>query len=505
MLKRNFTTPEMTLILMSLAWLLLCLFFNLDLSHARYELFMDEQISFDGIMNIYHTSLDRLSWNLRDGGDYRYGRIFWNLLAFFSWPAWKIFGLSGLIVSNRMFSSLFQLSSYLLLLYTFIPKDKELYRPIGLAILILLPATLYFSHLPKPEPIQLLALSLFLASKFRWKKPLLSFFFLGIGLGAKISLLPGCLFILAWEFFSQRTKMAKKTLAFVGGCMVGAPILTYLSPRKILGYWNTIKVNALHGSDRSDVNWFSWLDFFINDYFSSTLTGMIVLITIGISIAFTIRHAIIKNLNRPSLYLLVLSMSFTLPIFLFVKRLWPMYLHIGLVLMTVAFLNIYSRSSHHKKLKATLAILVASFCLLRLEPTWAEIQRLAYRTLAPTYIAKKKLWETTQALTPSSGHNILCIDPNMFYEKTIGTTRIIPFWGPFNFNRYGFCNAIFMYDRHLDKEQTAGSREEEPHKIFLEQYKNRVNDPSLQTQCSKNCYKRLFHPNFSNVIFLLKE
>ena len=204
---RNFTKTEMALTLLSITWLVLCFLFNKDLSSARYELFMDEQVSFDGIMNIYHTSLDRLSWNLRNGGDHRYGRIFWNLLALFSWPFWKIFGTSGLIISNRMVSSVFQILSYLLLLYTFIPTQRKSYRLIGLIFLILLPGTLYFSHMPKPEPIQLFFLSLFLASTFQWKKALLSFFLFGSWDGNKNIAFAGMPVYLWIELFDRQTQI----------------------------------------------------------------------------------------------------------------------------------------------------------------------------------------------------------------------------------------------------------------------------------------------------------
>ena len=511
MFSRKLTKTEIALSLLAVTWLLLCFFFNQDLSSARYELYMDEQVSFDGIMKIYHSSIYDLPHQLRDGGDYRYGRIFWNLPALFSWPTWKIFGISGLIISNRMVSAILQLFSYLILLYTFVPKGKESCRLLGLFLLILLPGTLYFSHMPKPEPIQLLFLSLFLAGKFRWKKPLLPFFFLGIGLGAKISLLPGCLFVLALDFWYPGYQKTKKIAIFIVGWMTGAPILSYLSLQKLLSYWNAIKANAFHGGDIDDINWISWMDFFINNFFSSTLTGIIATVLGITSTFFLIRNVSVKDINHPSLYLFVLSMSFLAPTFLFVKRLWPMYLHVGLVLMAIAFLNLYSHhyKSASKHLKIILFSLTAFFALLRLEPVWAEIQRLAWRTQSPAHITKTKLWEKTKEISleikSSKKNHVLCIDPRMFYEKHIGKTIIVPFWGPFNFEKHSYCDTIFMYDTHLNKEWRTGSREEIPHKIFLEQYEVRVNDPSHQAQCLKNCYKRLFHPTFPDVVFLFKE
>ena len=234
---------------------------------------------------------------------------------------------------------------------------------------------------------------------------------------------------------------------------MGAPILTYFSPQKTLAYWNAIKVNALHGGDRDDINWISWIDFFINDYFSSTPIGFISLILIGISVFFLLRNIPLKDINHPSLHLFILSTSFLLPVFLFVKRLWPIYLHIGLVLMVIAFLNLYANNHEHisQKSKLLLLSLAALFALLRLEPTWTEIQKLAHRTGSPTYLAKKKLWEKTKEISSALNISTLCIDPHMFYQKHMEGKRIIPFFGPFNFDRHTDCEAIFLYDIHLEK------------------------------------------------------
>ena len=450
----------------------------------------------------------KLISGLRDGGDYRYGQVFWNTLAFFSWPFWKIWGIHGLIVSNRMVGAILQLLSYWIFLHCLIPDSKKFYRPIGLLLLLLLPTTLYFAHMPKPEPIQLFCLSLFFVFRFSRPKPRLSLFFLGIGLGAKISLLPGCLFILGIELFSQTKQKLKKFLAFLGGLMVGAPIFTYMSYRKFTAYYKTIRINALHGSDREDISWISWIDFFAKEYFSSFGAGLVTLALMTISIIFLLHYIYKKRLlirvfHDPIIFTFILSMSFLLPTLLFVKRLWPFYLHVGLVLFIVASIRLYANHERTilKKFKYPIIAIMALFIFFRLLPLPAETWRLAHRTQSPEHIAKENLWKKTQKIALQySSNNIFCIDPNMFYEKRFQNIIIIPFWGPFDFNKHSYCNVILMYDIHLKTDYNKGTKNETLQKKFLEQYKVRVDN----SNCSQNCFQRVILPEFPDVIFLLK-
>lgn len=160
---------------------------NTDLTEGRYALFMDERITFDGVRILLHpTSIRSLLDNVIDGGDHRYGRILWNTSALFSILPERAWGISGQIVSTRLIHSIIQLAAYWIFIFGFI-KNWTL-RGLGLLLLVALPYSSYFATMPKPEPIQMLFLAIFLviAAKniyqfgYYW-------LFLGLAFGAKIS------------------------------------------------------------------------------------------------------------------------------------------------------------------------------------------------------------------------------------------------------------------------------------------------------------------------------
>ena len=162
---------------------------NLDLTQERYALFMDEQITFDGVKKLLHpeSSLAFMD-TVIDGEDHRYGRILWNVSALFSFLPEKIGGVSGQIIATRFTQAIIQLLAYGLLVFTFI--QFWTLRGLALLLLIALPYTAYFATMPKPEPIQLFSLALFLAcsarNQFRFGY---YWIFLGLAFGAKVSTL----------------------------------------------------------------------------------------------------------------------------------------------------------------------------------------------------------------------------------------------------------------------------------------------------------------------------
>ena len=76
---------------------------NRDLVNS-FSLFMDERISFDGVSNILHPNgVSDFIWSITDGGDHRYGRIFWNSIAIFVFLPEYFLGEFGQIFFTRMF------------------------------------------------------------------------------------------------------------------------------------------------------------------------------------------------------------------------------------------------------------------------------------------------------------------------------------------------------------------------------------------------------------------
>jgi len=182
-----------------------------DLSEKAYWLFMDERISYDGIFNIYHPiSFQGFFDAVAFGGDLRYGRIFWNINALISYIPHLIFGEQGQIIATRFAQMVFLFIAYYILLKTFV--ENRYHQLIAFIVLITLPNTAYFIIEPKPEPMQLFFLSLFLMYAFKnnWRIKLY-IILLGIALGLKISLIPTTfILILCFIYINRRDVFYKR-------------------------------------------------------------------------------------------------------------------------------------------------------------------------------------------------------------------------------------------------------------------------------------------------------
>ena len=514
-------TPKVTLCLFICIYIVQTVTFNLNLSNARYELHMDEQISFDGVKDIYQSPLKDITSTLRDEGDHRYGRVFWNTLALFSWPSYYFFKDKGLIISNRIILAIIQLMAYLILLYFFV--TNEWLKCIGLSFLILLPTTTYYAHMPKPEPIQLFFLSLFLINRFTFKRNSLSFLFLGVAFGAKISLLPGVIFIFIFDLikygYNKINHFFKNLVIFLIGLIIGEPILSYFTIGRFLIYYNATFSNiGGHESDRPSIDSISWLDFFHRKYFSNQALsfypiGTIALILISITLIIFISKSkqyfssyknFIDHTQKRYIYLLIISLSFLLPVFFFINRLWAHYLHIGLVLMIISFLNFYSQNHQtiSRHLKKALLLLAAGFIFMAIPLRYRDAINLSSRTESPAYKSKIALWEKLKdmSLLHTKEGDRVCIDPRMFYDKIFQQRQFTPFWGRFNFDKRSLCRIITMYNDHLTQIHSKESPLYEKSRKFKTQYKDFVDNEI----CPNNCYKRIFLSEFPNVFYLIK-
>ena len=152
-------------LLVALLFIFLSSLANRDLVDS-FALFMDERISFEGVSNILHPNgISNFIWSITDGGDHRYGRIFWNSIALFVFLPEYFFGEFGQIFFARMFQASIVITSFVILAKTFI--NNPILRIVLFFCLLNIPFSDYYMTSPKPEPIQLLFLSTFL---FYYKK-----------------------------------------------------------------------------------------------------------------------------------------------------------------------------------------------------------------------------------------------------------------------------------------------------------------------------------------------
>ena len=479
-------------------YLYLMLMANLDLT-TPYALFMDEDITFRGIRNIFNSkNYFEFKSNVMDGKDQRYGRILWNLSALTSYIPYQFFGDSGQIFTTRITQAFILLASYILLVSNFL-KNSYL-KVITLSILMTLPYTPYYASMPKPEPILLFLLSLFFTIQGSKIEPIskLNGFIIGMALGAKISALP---FFLAtnilWitniflnQVYSklQKIKIFLSTFLFtILGLCFSVPILFEGRLNKYLEY--TIK-NTGHGADNSDVNLLSWVDAIFNNYFnfpikliseislfSILLIGVLILskrVSINKNNFF---HQLFKSLTDKKIMAIICMLSFSLPVLLFVKRVWLMYLHVGTVffiVLGISGLEIYL-TKFKKSGKALIYISsMYAFYILTFQTvsTYQEFQLLANRTNTEEHIRKENERKFLLTLIEKRATKLkknlkVSAHPRLYWKTQSEHFTISPFWGPFTLWSSNF-DLVVMY------------KESEP-----EEWMKRINEKSKNFEIVK--------------------
>jgi hypothetical protein len=216
---------------------------NSDLTVGRFALFMDERIIYDGVEKILHpTGFKNFLWAIFDGDDHRYGRILWNVSAFFAFIPEILFEGAGQIYSTRMTQVIILISAFILLSLTFI--KHWFFRFVLLASLFAMPFTNYYMTMPKPEPLQMLFLSVFLYyfNKTSMKMGNPVWIFIGIAFGVKISILPVIFIFLFFACIKYSYNHNIKNLPYhiiktIGYILIGLAIaIPILAPNIILSF-----------------------------------------------------------------------------------------------------------------------------------------------------------------------------------------------------------------------------------------------------------------------------
>ncbi len=459
---------------------------NTDLSDGRYALFMDEQISFDGVKKILHpgnfkTFLD----NVLDGNDHRYGRILWNASALFSFIPEFFFDEKGQIIATRMLHTLVLMSSYFILAAAF--ARTWLFRSVIFLGLLSIPTTYYFFTMPKPEPLQLLFISIFLIrakkNEFRLGP---YWFFMGMAFGCKISALLLILYFGFIAFFQDRKilftqsylkKFAKTSALTIAGFLAAEPMfLQSFNSRTITTYVKWTFLNTGHGSDDLTVNWLTWLKYIFGKYTTVpetwSLTALIIIAMLSlffiISKAHKERSIALdeKNSDNISFVLMVAGLALLLPIIIKVHRLWPMYLHNGAALfitglVSCAEFNILTRLKDNSVVSriflalssAIVTIIVLSSVTYLLPDSEVSLMGHAARSKSKHHIEKsteyKYIISFLDSLHERSGQRFRAFyDPNLYLPNSNEKYEIVRFWGPFLDWEKAFEVVIF-YEEHI--------------------------------------------------------
>jgi hypothetical protein len=297
----------------------------------------DEYVAVNEVHNILHPlSLKHLFMALTTGDIQFYGRAMFYTDAMVSYIPEKIWGLAGMVVAIRCFHALLLAIAFFILAKNFL--SQRFYRAVFLVGALFTYWSIYFGLIPKPEPHQFFAFSIFLwYFKKNNYKPGLYFAWLGMAYGLKISFLvvvPIFFFVSLHSVSFTLKSTVKALFYFLIGFVIANPylLLGLVKPVFLQAYFKNNFISNI--DDDPNVNYKDWLLQIMPGYYSGgLLSGLFMyVIYLGILIFIIFKNKI-KSIYRPEIWMLICGFSIIIPISLFSKRLYPHYLWPGFIFL----------------------------------------------------------------------------------------------------------------------------------------------------------------------------
>lgn len=290
----------------------------------------DEIYSIREVYNILESkSLKEWVLNIIAGNGYVYGRFIYACNALLCFIPYSIFGLKGLVFTMRMAHCLYLFFGFYLIV-KYLNKDYT-NRILSLMVLVVLPVTLYFMGIPKPEPMQILLLGLFfnLKTKYNW-----AWLFLGLAFGTKISVAFSVLFIAGIEmYYSLKAKNIKsiwlKGCYALLGVIIALPGLIFatFNPYFKNGLVNIVSTTSKPYDDKS-ISFLDWTHKFFSYFYELPAWFSYILMLLLMLSAF---YLLLKDKDKRDY--IIFALLAIIPIMLLTKRLWGHYLFLGVAML----------------------------------------------------------------------------------------------------------------------------------------------------------------------------
>lgn len=358
------------------------------------------------------------------GGDILYyGRVVFYTDALIAWLPYEIWGIDGLVMAVRMSSAIWILVALLVLGKTFIEKDLKA-RAVWYLGAATLHYTLYFLSMPKPEPLQLVFLSLFFRGLYLSGELKLGkhYFWLGLAFAAKINvlvLLPFLGFVPLLTHpkgvsFMMLRDALKSLLFFLCGFFVGIPclLLTPIKPIYLQTYLKDTVFGTKKTYDDPNLGIVDWIqDGLGQEYLYNHWLGYLFLLLVLLVIVDTTVRLAGKRQFDVSWVSAVAGMLLLMSILLLTERLWPHYLWTGYILCWFALVRyaaIHRNSLSFRKYSFVFFTLLF-FC-------WPAFT--VFSKTIPDYLTRASLPEMIEA--SESAHDLYGYLHKNYQKKRIG-------------------------------------------------------------------------------------
>ena len=485
-----FNFPNAALLLICGAWFGLATFANLDLSHARYVLPIDEKyLAFDWVAQVLHSKTLSETWDAlvarNDTLANQYGRTFVYAGAAAAFLPERIFGDVGQIVAFRVLESLLLLGSFLLLVHYWI--GNLWLRVLCLTLLVSLPTTRFFAAMPKPEPIQMLFLALFVSALLAKQRVAGgSWILFGLAYGTKINvvvLAPIALLFAAMtlraEGRSWRVTFRELAISFgyfALGLAAAVPILLY-GIEGFETYWRaTFGYIENNKWDDPAIGLAAWMMFYLGRAFSGRPWATF-LITMALVLPIVLlarqllragdkgdKHDPAWLRNAAPIFLAAMAFFLLASVMAGAHRLWEHYLFPGVVLLVVAGV---AALDSLLKVKRSAVLPFAGVCIIVLcasalamaRSTAVTFLEWGKRTASPHYIALEQehhfVLEALEKVGLPKGRRLRIItDPEYFAPDGNANWKIEKFSGAFFGWEEGY-DVILMHKGRMTVEDEA--------------------------------------------------
>ncbi|WP_144306246.1 hypothetical protein [Oceanidesulfovibrio marinus] len=506
-----------------------------------HAIFMDEQLTFDGIKKIHASQSVHLLIENIASDDQRYGRVHWYIPALITMPFARYIGDSGILLFTRILSALYLVLGCIVLSRVFIKNRVRRY--LCAAVLLYIPFTPYYMTMPKPEPLLVLLLGVFfwLVSSRPGRPKLWAFLVLGVAWGTKISALPFVLFcwcalsvadavsgnlgpngesvpaaeeksgeavVAGFSPVGLAKNLATYLLAILLGLGIANPGLFY---GRVMSYLKIILLSTGHSQDDASINFFAWLDYYIKLFdtpqaFTLFFLGAALVLFVIFSVHFLFvrrKHAFCLSLaalvSDPLFLLFTAAYSFLLPIMLFVKRLWGFYLFIGTILLMVGFIATLERAFLRnapcaKWLSMAVFAFSAYFIFCQGGFTYWYFARAAGRSASQEHLAKEEEHQQIMSFLESASHDWqvplqVAYDPHLYILPSRKAVSIDQYWGPFSLWQDGY-DIIIMLEEYDPRVVLKNLNKTNLHYDEVAQSAARLEE-ALSPGCKGICYQRV--------------
>ena len=453
---------------------------NNDLAEGRYSLFMDEWVSFDNIRPILHADhfVDFIKALI--GHDQRYGRTLYYLSAIVAALPEALAGPTGQIIATRMFVTLTLVGALAVLSFGLV--RNWLLSLLCFVSLMSLPFVDYFATLPKPEPLQLLFLAIFLVAFFAYQRRVgWPWLFFGLAFGAKISVVvigPALALIAALARSGEGGKAdaARSMGYFVLGWIASVPVLLK-GVDGIRRYLNGTFLNTGHGADSPDINLIAWLDYAgrflsIPKWHTLVFYGLLLTLT-GLAAVVLLRNefkdhqrtgwldqlaSVLRADQAAGVLIAACGLIMLASVMLGVHRIWGHYLFPGMALLVTGFFISADRLSRRGPVLASVAWLavvgLVTSTPFMLHNRTLGFERLAQRTSNDVYIRKKAEYDALIGLLVDANARLdrrvmVFLEPRMFTPDNRKEWRIDSFYGAFR-SWDSARDFVILYREHME-------------------------------------------------------